>query len=115
MSMTAIDQIERDLTAPSPDLVDEIARLDGDITVLGVGGKVGPSVAVMAQRAIEEAGVDKSVYGVARFSDPAAKGPHWSWAGVADGAGRPDRRPRSSPPPRTPPTSSSWRATSSAR
>lgn len=73
MSMTAIDQIERDLTTPSPDLVDEIARLDGDITVLGVGGKVGPSVAIMARRAIDEAGVDKNVYGVARFSDPAAR------------------------------------------
>ena len=81
MSMTAIDQIERDLTAPSPDLVDEIARLEGDIMVLGVGGKVGPSVAGMARRAIEEAGVDKNVYGVARFSDPAAKAPPWSSTG----------------------------------
>ena len=73
MSMTVIDEIERDLTVPSPELVDEIARLDGDIVVLGVGGKVGPSVAIMARRAIEEAGVDKTVYGVARFSDPAAR------------------------------------------
>ncbi|MDF2823179.1 MAG: epimerase [Mycobacterium sp.] len=71
--MTVIDQIERDLTTPTAALVQEIADLDGDITVLGVGGKVGPSVAIMAQRAIEEAGVDKKVYGVARFSDPAAK------------------------------------------
>lgn len=47
--------------------------MDGDILVLGVGGKVGPSVAVMAQRAVKEAGVDKTVFGAARFSDPAAK------------------------------------------
>lgn len=73
MTMTVIDEIERDLTTPTPELVEEIANLDGDITVLGVGGKVGPSVAIMAQRAIEEAGVDKKVYGVARFSDPAAR------------------------------------------
>ncbi|CAN5357918.1 NAD(P)-dependent oxidoreductase [soil metagenome] len=71
--MTVIDQIERDLTTPTAALVQEIAGLDGDITVLGVGGKVGPSVAIMAQRAVEEAGVDKKVFGVARFSDPAAK------------------------------------------
>lgn len=71
--MTVIDQIERDLTTPTAALVQEIAGFDGDITVLGVGGKVGPSVAIMAQRAVEEAGVDKKVFGVARFSDPAAK------------------------------------------
>ena len=73
MTMTVIDQIERDLTTPTAALVEEIAELDGDITVLGVGGKVGPSVAIMAQRAIEEAGVDKKVFGDARFSDPTAK------------------------------------------
>lgn len=71
--MTVIDEIEHELTTPSPALIEEIATLDGDITVLGVGGKVGPSVAIMAQRAVEAAGVDKKVYGVARFSDPAAK------------------------------------------
>ncbi|MDV3123465.1 NAD(P)-dependent oxidoreductase [Mycobacterium sp. 21AC1] len=73
MSMTVIDEIERDLTTPTPELIDEIAHLDGDIVVLGVGGKVGPSVAIMAQRAVEQAGVDKTVFGVARFSDPAAR------------------------------------------
>lgn len=71
--MTVIDEIERDLTTPTPALIDDIAELDGDIVVLGVGGKVGPSVAIMAQRAVREAGLDKVVYGVARFSDPAAR------------------------------------------
>jgi nucleoside-diphosphate-sugar epimerase len=73
VSISVIDEIERDLTTPTPALVEDIGRLDGDIVVLGVGGKVGPSVAIMAQRAIEAAGVDKNVYGVARFSDPAAR------------------------------------------
>jgi len=71
--MTAFERIEAELTTPTPELVEEIARLDGDITVLGVGGKVGPSVAIMARRAIDEAGIDKNVFGVARFSDPAAR------------------------------------------
>ena len=71
--MTAIQQIEADLTVPTDALIDDITRLDGDIMVLGVGGKVGPSVAIMARRAIEAAGVDKKVFGVARFSDPAAR------------------------------------------
>ncbi|MGN6326691.1 NAD-dependent epimerase/dehydratase family protein [Pseudolysinimonas sp.] len=71
--MTTISGIEAELTTPTPGLADELAALDGDIVVLGVGGKVGPTVAIMAQRAIDEAGLDKRVYGVARFSDPAAR------------------------------------------
>ncbi|GAB2678474.1 NAD(P)-dependent oxidoreductase [Saccharopolyspora gloriosae] len=71
--MTDIAVLEDSLTKPTPDVVEAVARLDGDIAVLGVGGKVGPSVAVMAARAVVEAGVDKTVFGVARFSDPAAR------------------------------------------
>jgi nucleoside-diphosphate-sugar epimerase len=70
---TTIDKIEAELTTPTPGLIEDIANLEGDIAVLGVGGKVGPSVAIMAQRAIDEAGLDKKVYGVARFSDQAAR------------------------------------------
>ncbi|MDP9884219.1 nucleoside-diphosphate-sugar epimerase [Sinomonas atrocyanea] len=70
---TTIEKIEADLTTPTPGLIEDIARLDGDIAVLGVGGKVGPSVAIMAQRAIDEGGLDKKVYGIARFSDQAAR------------------------------------------
>lgn len=70
--MTAIAELEEELSIPSDALIEDIAKLDGDITVLGVGGKVGPSVAIMAQRAVQAAGVDKKVYGVARFSNEAA-------------------------------------------
>lgn len=71
--MTILDEIETDLSTPSDALVEDLAQLTGDVVVLGVGGKVGPSVAVMARRAIERAGTGASVYGVARFSDPAAR------------------------------------------
>jgi nucleoside-diphosphate-sugar epimerase len=71
--MDALDLIEEELSQPTPGVADDLASLEGDIVVLGVGGKVGPSVAIMAQRAIEEAGLDKRVYGVARFSDERAK------------------------------------------
>src|SRR5699024_7282409 len=43
-------------------------ELEGDILILGVGGKVGPSLAIMAKRAIDEAGLSKKVIGVSRFS-----------------------------------------------
>ena len=68
-----ISGLERELTAPSEALIDEIAGMEGDIVVLGAGGKVGPSVAIMAARAAAEAGVDKRVFGVSRFSDAAAR------------------------------------------
>ncbi len=58
------------LLQPSKALVADIAKLDGDIMILGVAGKMGPALAKMAKSAIEEAGVNKKVIGVARFSEP---------------------------------------------
>lgn len=61
------------LSRPYPQLVEQVGRLEGDVVILGVGGKMGPSLAATLRRAVEEAGVEKRIYGVARFSDPAAK------------------------------------------
>ena len=71
--MDVIEKIEADLTTPTQALIDDIVTIEGDIVVLGVGGKVGPSVAIQAKRAADAAGIDKRVIGVARFSDPAAR------------------------------------------
>jgi len=57
------------LSEPTPAAIDALARLDGDIIVLGVGGKMGPTLARMARRASDAAGVTRRVIGVARFSD----------------------------------------------
>jgi nucleoside-diphosphate-sugar epimerase len=57
------------LSTPSDALVETLAGLDGDITLLGVGGKMGPTLARMAKRAAPH----KRVIGVARFSDPAVR------------------------------------------
>lgn len=54
---------------PSDDLVSDIAKLRGDILILGVGGKMGPSMAKLAKDAIDKAGVKKKVIGVSRFSE----------------------------------------------
>ncbi len=60
-----VDALEDFMTTPSQALVDELARIDGDIMVIGVGGKMGPTLARMAKRAAP----DKRVIGVARFSE----------------------------------------------
>lgn len=58
------------LSTPSKGLIDDIQKIDGDIMILGAGGKVGPSLCLMAARAIKAAGVNKKLYAVSRFSDP---------------------------------------------
>jgi nucleoside-diphosphate-sugar epimerase len=54
-------------------LVEMMGRLPGDLLVLGVGGKMGLSLAQAACRAAQEAGVNKKVIGVSRFSDAQAR------------------------------------------
>jgi nucleoside-diphosphate-sugar epimerase len=60
-----VDQLEDLLTTPGAALIDDLARLEGDILVLGVGGKMGPTLARLARRAAP----GKRVIGVARFSE----------------------------------------------
>lgn len=56
--------LEEFMSAPSAELVADLARASGDILVLGVGGKMGPTLARMAKRAAPQ----RRVIGVARFS-----------------------------------------------
>ena len=67
--MKSIQELEDRLSRPSQQLVEEITKMDGDILILGVGGKMGPSLAKLAQRAINQAGTSKKVIGVSRFSN----------------------------------------------
>ena len=69
-SEEALDEI---LTRPRPVLVEMIRRVKSPLVVLGASGKMGPSLAVLARRAAEAAGVNLDVVAVARFSDAAAR------------------------------------------
>ena len=60
-----VDALEEFMTRPSQALVDDLAHLPGDIMVLGVGGKMGPTLARLAKRAAP----GKRIIGVARFSE----------------------------------------------
>jgi nucleoside-diphosphate-sugar epimerase len=68
-----VDRLEDLLSEPTEAAVEALARLDGDLMLLGVGGKMGPTLARMAARAGERAGTRRRVVGVARFSDPAVE------------------------------------------
>ena len=63
-------ELEEFLSRPTDADVAAIAQLDGDLLILGAGGKMGPSLARRARRAVEKAGVAKRIVAVARFSDP---------------------------------------------
>lgn len=58
--------------SPSPALAADMAKLDGDIMILGAGGKMGPTLSAMAKRACDQSGKKRRVYAVSRFSDPLA-------------------------------------------
>src|SRR5262245_62033334 len=68
-TITNTDQLDELLSEPTPGVIETLGRLDGDILILGVGGKMGPTLARMAVRASQEAGVNRKVIGVARFSN----------------------------------------------
>lgn len=65
-------QLEDLLSAPTPGLVESVRRLEGDVVILGAGGKMGPTLARMMRRAQEAAGVRGGVTAVSRFSQPDA-------------------------------------------
>ena len=60
------------LTTPSEALISDIAKIKGDIMILGAGGKMGPTLCVLAKKAAEAAGIDKKIYAVSRGSDEIA-------------------------------------------
>jgi len=62
------DDLEAALSEPTAAVVETLRRLPGDIILLGVGGKMGLSLARMARRASDAAGASRRVIGVSRFS-----------------------------------------------
>lgn len=71
--MNQLEKLELELVNPSESLIADIAKIDGDIMILGVGGKMGPSLARLAKRAIDKSGINKKIIGVSRFSQESSK------------------------------------------
>lgn len=73
MSFTEAE-LEVRLSEPSPEAIDAVASLSGNIMLLGIAGKMGPSLARMVRRAFDACGKTARVIGVARFT---AGGEDW--------------------------------------
>ncbi|MGI9543324.1 MAG: NAD-dependent epimerase/dehydratase family protein, partial [Cyclobacteriaceae bacterium] len=67
--MEDLNKLEATLSQPSEDLIEDLKDLEGDILVLGVGGKMGPSLAVLAKEALKAAEKSNRVIGVSRFTN----------------------------------------------
>jgi nucleoside-diphosphate-sugar epimerase len=65
-----ITNVYQQLLKPSDALIADVAKLDGDLIILGAGGKMGPDLARLAKRVIDIGGLKKEVIAVARFSEP---------------------------------------------
>jgi nucleoside-diphosphate-sugar epimerase len=64
--VAALDEL---LCWPSQALIDDLGKVEGDIMILGVAGKMGPTLAGLAKAALP----GRRVIGVARFSEPGTK------------------------------------------
>lgn len=64
--LASVAELEDLLSQPTQALIDDLAQVDGDLMILGVAGKMGPTLARLAKRASPH----RRVVGVARFSDP---------------------------------------------
>jgi nucleoside-diphosphate-sugar epimerase len=73
MQIQNIAELEDVLSRPYEEDIAAMRDLDGDLLLLGVAGKMGPSLALRAVRAMREAGSKGRVIGVSRFSNPAAR------------------------------------------
>jgi dTDP-4-dehydrorhamnose reductase len=67
-SIRDVEELDDVLSEPTEATIRAMGTLDGDILILGVGGKMGPTLARMAKRASDAAGIRRKVIGVSRFS-----------------------------------------------
>lgn len=71
--MNKVEMQYKQLLEPSDDLLKDLERIEGDIMVLGAGGKMGPALAILAKEACVKAGIEKKIFAVSRFSEPEAR------------------------------------------
>jgi nucleoside-diphosphate-sugar epimerase len=68
-----VAHLEELLSEPTPYVIDTLKRAKGDFIILGVGGKMGPTLAKMIKRGLTTAGSKSKVIGVSRFSGASGK------------------------------------------
>ena len=72
-SLNTEEELDELLTRPTQKLVDFVRTLQGPLLLLGAGGKMGPTLALLAKRAAEASGHTLRVIAASRFSNSAAR------------------------------------------
>jgi len=72
-SFTSGKDLEDFMSEPTDRVVDAFRQSSDDIAILGIGGKIGVTLGMMAARAMRLAGTGRRVFGVSRFSDAQAR------------------------------------------
>ena len=72
-SFKSEEELEAFMSEPTPRVVELFREHPGDLAILGIGGKIGVTLGMMAARARDAAGVRSRVIGVSRFSDKASR------------------------------------------
>lgn len=75
----SIEELEDLLSRPTKAVVETMAKLDGDLLILGAAGKMGPTLARMARRAWDARGIGHRVIAVSRFSEPTVEQKLRNW------------------------------------
>jgi nucleoside-diphosphate-sugar epimerase len=78
-SIQDVEKLEDVLSEPTEATIQAMGSLEGDLVFLGVGGKMGPTLARMAKRASDLANAPRRVIGVSRFSEPQLEARLRSW------------------------------------
>ncbi len=72
-SPSDVNALEELLSRPDDATIQALSELSGDVMVLGAGGKMGPTLARMARRALDACGMsNRTVYAVSGFRTPGA-------------------------------------------
>ncbi len=69
MSIKSIEQLDDVLTTPSTAVVEALSKMTGRLLIVGAGGKMGPTLAVLARRAADLSGANLDVVAASRFSN----------------------------------------------
>jgi nucleoside-diphosphate-sugar epimerase len=67
------EELEEVLTRPGPALIEFIHNVSSPLVILGAGGKMGSTVAVLAKRAAEAANLPTEIVAVSRFPDSSTR------------------------------------------
>jgi nucleoside-diphosphate-sugar epimerase len=71
MKIETVQQLEERMSRPTEADIAAMREINGDVIILGVGGKMGPTLAQLIRRSADSAGKKMRITGVARFSDQA--------------------------------------------